>query len=284
MLDLYQDAHILDNGGVETVVTDHGPEGGEPVLMVHGFPDSALLWRHQIPVLAAAGYRVLAPDIRGFGRSGKPEGSEHYRMSVYASDVHNVLDSLGIDKVNLVGHDWGSGICWYLAITAPERVKSLSAVSVGHPLAFKDAGMRQMARSWYMLLFQFDGVAEEWLQRDNWSAFRQWSGDATDFGSWVADLERPGALSAALGVYRANMSPAIMTAPAPTLPKVQAPVMGVWSSGDTALVETQMTGSARYVDAEFRYERLEDVSHWIPVDAPDRLNELLIDWLPEPSG
>ncbi len=280
MTDLYAGAHSISNQGVDTVVTDHGPPDGEPVLLIHGFPDSAALWRHQIPVLADAGYRVLAPDIRGYGRSDKPIGTENYRMSNYASDVKQVLSALEIDQLNVVGHDWGAAVCWYLALTMPEMVKTLTAVSVGHPMAFKDAGMRQLARSWYMILFQFEGVAEEWLQRNDWEAFRQWSGNATDFDMWVDDLGKPGALTAALNMYRANMSPEIMTAPVRDLPQVTAPVMGVWSSGDLALVEAQMTESAKYVGGDFRYERIDGVSHWVPVDGAEALNRLLLDWLP----
>ncbi|GIU93161.1 MAG: alpha/beta hydrolase [Acidimicrobiia bacterium] len=277
--DVYSSTRQIRRDGVALTFADHGPEGGPAVLLVHGFPDSARLWRNQVPALTEAGFRVLAPDLRGYGRSDKPVEVEAYAMHEMAADLVAVLDAAGVERVHYVGHDWGAAIGWYMALRELGRVASLVALSVGHPNAFRAAGIRQKEKSWYMLLFQFPGVAEEWLSRNDWETVRTWLGQPSEVEHWIADLSRPGALTAALGLYRANMTPEALVAPPIDLPPVSQDVMGVWSDRDGALVEEQMTGSARYVAGEWRYERLEGVSHWIPVDSPGHLNRLLVDWL-----
>jgi pimeloyl-ACP methyl ester carboxylesterase len=129
-----------------------------------------------------------------------------------------------------------------------------------------------------MLLFQFPGIAERWLSADDFRNLREWSGHP-DIEPVVRRLSDPAALTASLGVYRANLAPETLLRPRVELPPVTVPAMGVWSSGDIALVERGMTGSARYVTGPWRYERLEGVGHWIPLDAPDALNALLLDFL-----
>jgi pimeloyl-ACP methyl ester carboxylesterase len=139
----------LTVGGLSFSVEDTGGDGPS-VLLLHGFPDSKALWRHQIPALAAAGYRVIAPDLRGFGASDRPEGVEHYRMELLAGDVLGILDALDIGSATVVGHDWGSALGWGLAGLAPERVGRFVALSVGHPSTYM-ADLRQLELSWYML-------------------------------------------------------------------------------------------------------------------------------------
>lgn len=279
MVDVYAEARRVRSGGVELTVAEHGPSDGAVVLMIHGFPDSAKLWRNQIPALTEAGYRVLAPDVRGYGRSDKPADVADYHISHLAADMLSVLDDAEVDHAHVVGHDWGAAISWYLAIAHSDRVRSLTVLSVGHPTSFREAGTRQLEKSWYMLLFQFEGVAEEWLSRDEWQGLRRWMGSHPEVDNWVSDLSRPGALTAALNTYRANMGPERLIKPPPSLPPVRVPVMGVWSSGDAALLEPQMLGSKEHVAGEWRYERIEEASHWIPLDAAEELNQLLRDWL-----
>lgn len=281
MLDVYSKTQSVQRDGVRIVYADHGPEDGIPVLMIHGFPDSARLWRNQITALNDQGYRAVAPDLRGYGRSDKPEDVSLYAISEMADDVIAVMDNAGIERAHLVGHDWGGAIAWYLAIRYPERARTLVALSVGHPTAFRQAGLPQFEKSWYMLLFQFEGVAESWLSSNDWQTLRKWARTASELDHWIEDLSRPGALTAALAIYRANMGPERILQPPLRLPPVEVPVLGIWSTDDMALTERQMTGSERHVAAEWRYEKIEDVSHWIPVEAPDRLNELLVDWFAE---
>lgn len=279
MFDVYDGARSIDGAGVRLRVCDHGPEDGSPVLLVHGFPDTAHLWRHQVPVLAAAGHRVIVPDLRGFGGSDKPPDVSDYTLRRHAADLASILASKGIGSARIVGHDWGAALSWYLTIVSPALVERLVVLSVGHPSAFAAAGIEQRARSWYMLLFQFEGIGERWLRRDDWDGLRAWSRDHPEQDRWIETLSEPGALEAALNIYRANMPPDTWAAPAPALPAAPCDVMGVWSTGDFALLEPQMTESSEYVAGDWRYERIEGASHWIPLDAPDRLNELLVDFL-----
>ncbi|MGB7860099.1 MAG: alpha/beta fold hydrolase [Acidimicrobiia bacterium] len=279
MFDVYANTRRVRSGGVEVVVADHGPVDGTPVIMIHGFPDSARLWRHQIPRLCEAGYRVLAPDLRGFGRSDKPTDVAEYTMAKVATDMVVVLDDAGVDKAHVVGHDWGAAIAWYLAIARTEKVQSLTACSVGHPTAFQSAGREQVEKSWYMLMFQFEGIAEQWLSANDWDGMRRWLGPHPEMENWIGGLSRPGALASALAMYRANMGPKRFLSPPLDLPPVRVPVMGLWSTEDVALVETQMTESEEFVAGEWRYERIEGASHWIPLDQPGLVSDLLIDWL-----
>jgi pimeloyl-ACP methyl ester carboxylesterase len=278
MFDPYQAARRVKAAGVDISVTEHGPVDGTPVLLIHGFPDSARLWRNQIPVLAEAGYRVIAPDLRGFGRSDAPEDVADYDMAVMIGDMLSVLDDCAVERAHVVGHDWGAALTWSLGRFAPERVLSISVISVGHPGGFIAAGLRQREKSWYMLLFQFESIAERWLSDNDWHWLRRWGG-AAEADNWVADLSRPGRLTAALNVYRANLPPETVLAGPRKYPPVTVPVLGIWSTGDGALTEKQMTASSDFVAGEWRYERIEDCGHWIPLDAPDRLNELLLEWL-----
>ncbi|MFI5395411.1 MAG: alpha/beta fold hydrolase [Candidatus Binatia bacterium] len=258
-------------------VIDEGK--GTPVVLLHGFPDSSYLWRHQIPALVGAGFRVIAPDLRGFGQSDKPEAVHEYALPVVINDVTGVMDQLGIQRAHVVGHDWGAAVGWMLGAYFPERVDRLVALSVGHLATFMDLPIEQREKSWYMLLFQFQGVAEQLLQADDWKLFRQFLRNQGDVDRYLEDLSRPGALTAALNWYRANVAPEMLVVPAPPVPPVQAPTLGIWSSGDKYLLEEGMTRSAEHVLGPWRYERIEGAGHWIPVDAPEQLNRLLLEFL-----
>jgi pimeloyl-ACP methyl ester carboxylesterase len=252
---------------------------GRPVVLLHGFPDTGRLWRHQVPALAAAGFKVIVPDLRGYGRSAKPAEADRYGMRALVGDVLAVIADAGEQRVHLVGHDWGAAIAWMVATFAGERVDHLIAMSVGHPAALHDAGLRQREKSWYMLLFQFPGVAEQWLSGNDWANMRAWAGHP-DSDAVIAQLQAGGSLTPALNYYRANATPAMLVSPAPDLPPVAAPTMGIWSSGDMALTEAQMVASAQRVTGPWRYERLEGPGHWMQLEAPDEVNRLLLDFLP----
>ena len=198
----------IEVGGLSFSVVVDGPEDGAPVVLLHGWPDSARVWRHQVPALASAGFRVIAPDLRGFGGSDRPEGTAAYRAKLLCGDVVGILDALGVERAALVGHDWGSALSWVLAsVFAPDRVERLAVLAAGHPEAVRNAGPRQRQLSWYVLLFQFEGVAERWLTMDDWAHFRETVGGTEgypDVDAAIADLARPGALTASLEWYRAN--------------------------------------------------------------------------------
>jgi pimeloyl-ACP methyl ester carboxylesterase len=264
----------VDGVRIEYEVTGQG----RPVMLLHGFPDSGRLWRHQVPALAGAGFQVIVPDLRGYGRSSKPEAIGTYSLPLLAGDVMAILAELNIAKAHMVGHDWGAALAWALASLAPGNVDHLVALSVGNPVTFRRT-LEQREKSWYMLLFQFPGIAERWLSDDNWANFRAWARHP-DTDQVIAELEANGSLTPALNWYRANVPPESWVEPPIQLPPVQAPTMGVWSTGDLALTEVQMTDSATNVAGPWRYERLDGPGHWMQLEAADQVNALLVDFLP----
>ena len=266
---------MLDVNGIRihTTMTGQGPS----VLLLHGFPDTHIVWRKQIPALAAAGFRVLAPDLRGYGRSDAPGGVLDYTLDKLRGDVLGLLDALHIDKVFLAGHDWGGVIGWQIAALAPERVHRYVAMSTGHPYALAHAGILQHLRLTYMLGFMVPGLAEHTLRAADWFLMRQFTDEPGQADHWKRDLSPPGRLTAALNYYRANVSLVLPRG----RPHVKVPVMGLWSDRDPALGEKQMRDSAHYVDGEFRFEHIRGADHWLQLTAADEVNRRLIQFFEE---
>jgi pimeloyl-ACP methyl ester carboxylesterase len=244
---------------------------GPTVLLLHGWPDTSALWDEVAPELVRAGYRVAVPDLRGCGLSGKPDDVELYRMHHLIGDVAAIVDVLDVERVSLVGHDWGAGLAWATAAYRPDLVQRLVAISVGHPTSFRSAGLSQQIKSWYMLLFHFDGLGEAFLRKNDYEALRRWTRHPR-VQDVIDELERDGQMRTHLMWYRANTRPDMFVSDPPELPSIVAPVLGVWSSGDFALSERQMVDSAAYCAGEFRYRRLETFGHWIPLEAPLELS------------
>jgi pimeloyl-ACP methyl ester carboxylesterase len=269
---MQQQAQMLKVHGLDMYVSSLGE--GPPVLLLHGFPDSHSVWRHQMRALADAGYRAIAPDLRGYGRSQAPADVASYSIEHLRDDVTGLLDALGIGQVILVGHDWGAAVAWQVAMHAPGRVERLVALSVGHPAAFVSAGLVQRLRSFYMAIFAVPGLAERLLPLGDWWFMRRYISDAAQVAQWRSDFSVPGRLTAALNYYRANLKMAARR----NWPPVTMPVLGVWSSRDAALTEEQMRGSASHVAGPFRYERIDGVDHWMQLAAPAQVNALLLDF------
>jgi pimeloyl-ACP methyl ester carboxylesterase len=269
---------MIEANGLQFYVRDEG--SGDPVILLHGFPDTGDLWRDQGPALVKSGFRAIVPDLRGRGRSSKPPAVADYRLSTIVRDVTGILDALSIDRAHVVGHDWGAGVGWLVAALAPERVDRLVAISVGSPGTGVKPTLEELQKGWYRLLFLFEGVAEELLQRDDWYLFRQFLAGAKDTDAYVKTLSEPGALTPGLNWYRANLPVhAILgRTGGPQLPMVKANTLGIWSAGDLYLSEEAMTRSEQRVQGTWRYERFEG-SHWVPLDQADRLNRLLVDFL-----
>ena len=259
--------------GVELNVVEAGE--GRPVLLLHGFPDSHRLWREQVPALVGSGHRAITPDLPGYGESEAPEDLDAYRLRNVVRVLTDLLDQLGVERVSLVGHDWGAALAWGYAALEPGRVDHLVALSVGHPAVPRK--LRQLRNFWYMLLFQ-DPAAEELLSENDWALFRRWMRGAEDLDRYLEDLSRPGRLTAALGWYRANHN-ARAFINGGRIPDVNRPTLGVWSTGDFACEEDQMVDSADHVSGPWRYEHIDGASHWIPLAAPKRLNDLLLEFL-----
>lgn len=266
-----------DNSGVQISFEVYGE--GRPVVLLHGFPDSGRVWRHQVPALTAAGFQVIVPDMRGYGESDKPTDIDAYGGFALATDVIAVLDSLEIERAHIVGHDWGAAVAWVLGSFFPDRVDHLVAMSVGHPATFHGGGYDQYEKSWYMLLFQFPDVAEQWLSENDWARFRAW-GHHPDEEAVIAALERNDSLTPGLNWYRANMKPESFVGTPFEFPKVGSSTLAIWSSGDHALTEGQLTRSADLVSGPWTYQRLESAGHWMQLDDPDTINDLLVEFLP----
>jgi pimeloyl-ACP methyl ester carboxylesterase len=263
---------MVDVNGIRLHATTTGQ--GPVILLLHGFPDTHIVWRKQVPVLASAGFRVIAPDLRGYGRSDAPEHVLDYSLDKVRADVIGLLDALKIDKVHLVGHDWGALLGWQLVSMVPQRIDHFVALSTGHPKAIAHAGLLQSLRLAYVPMFCMPGIAEGILKAADWFALRQFTSEPGQFEYWKRELGAPGRLTAALNYYRANLKLALPQ----SYPRVKVPVMGIWSDRDPALGEKQMRDSAHYVDGEFRFERIHDADHWLQLTAHERVNALLLDF------
>ena len=251
-------------------VAVHGPEHAPAVLLLHGFPQTGHCWRGVLPHLD--GYRVVVPDQRGYSPGARPEGVEDYRVGHLAADALGLLDALGIEAAHVVGHDWGAAVAWQLGARHPQRVRTLTTVSVPHPRAFLEAlagDEDQRQRSLYMRDFALPGY-DEVLLADGAALLRSVLGPRVDVEHVVDRAREPGALAAWLRWYAAQRREDIADTPA-----VEVPTLHVWSDGDVALGRAGALATGRWVTGPYRLEVLEGVSHWIPEEAPDRLGPLL---------
>ena len=264
--------YVVEGGAGGLFVRDLGE--GAPVLLLHGWPDTGALWDGVVTELVAAGRRCLAPDLRGCGRSAKPTDVESYAMAELVADVVALVEAAAAGPVTLVGHDWGAALAWALASFSPERVRSLAALAVGHPTAFRAAGLEQQLKSLYTQLFIREGLGEAFVRQNDYELLRTWFAHPRA-STVIAELERDDQLSCHLNWYRANLPADAFLIEAPRLPPVLAPTLGVWSSGDRALCESQMVESGRYCANGFTYVRLEDFGHWFPLEAGEEVTKVL---------
>jgi len=270
------ETHFVRHGDVTLTMDVEGE--GPTVLFLHGWPDTGVLWRDVAAQVRAAGFRTAIPDLRGCGRSSKPTSVREYGMQLLVGDVVALVEDLG-GPVVLVGHDWGSNLAWATAAFQPQVVSKLVALSVGHPTSFRSAGLVQQMKSWYTLLFSFEGIAEEWLRKNDHEALRTWLGHP-NVDNVIRELERDNQLSTHLNWYRANIPPESFVADPPVLPPIQAPTLGVWSTNDFALSEAQMKNSELYCANGFTYRRIEGPGHWMPIEDPVAVAQLITDFLP----
>ena len=255
-----------------------GPTDGPLVFLLHGFPQSSYEWRHQLPVLAAMGFRAVAPDQRGYSPGARPEGVEAYATANMVGDVVGMADALGRQTFHVVGHDWGAVVAWFVGLMHPERVESLVPMSVPHPFAFgqvlADPESEQARMSGYMEMFRSEGAEEAFLANDAAMLRGIYGGaglSAQETGRYVDLLSQPGALTGALNWYRAMN---LQGGGAPITP-IAMPTMFIWSTGDTALGREGAELTESFIEGPYRFEVLEDISHWVPEQAADQVNELL---------
>ncbi|HWW29555.1 MAG TPA: alpha/beta hydrolase [Steroidobacteraceae bacterium] len=257
-------------------------------LCLHGFPESSFSWRHQIPLLAQLGYRVWAPDLRGYGGSSRPIGVNAYSLEHLEADVAALIEAAGAKEVLLIGHDWGALIAWHYAMFGRLPISRLIIMNVPHP-TLAEKGLRtrrQLAKSWYIFFFQLPWIPEWMLARNHCAAigraFRGMAVDKTRFPDEVLRVYQnaaaePGALTAMLNYYRA-----LIRFPSRTrhrgAPRIETPTLMLWGEVDTALGKELSFGTDEYVsNLTLRY--LPNVSHWVQQEAPETVNGMIEAWL-----
>jgi pimeloyl-ACP methyl ester carboxylesterase len=261
---------------------------GPLVLLLHGFPEFWYSWRHQIPALAGAGFRVVAPDLRGYNLSDKPRGVRAYAGDLLARDVECLIRHLGARRAVAVGHDWGAIVAWLFAMRYPELLERLVIMNGPHPVRFLRAlrTPRQLVRSWYVFLFQLPRMPEALLRAGHFALLRRTfrtqpvrpgALNAEDVERYVAAAARPGALTAAINYYRAAFRQLLARAQT-GLRRIDAPVLVVWGEQDRYLGQELAEPDHAWVP-NVRVERLPDASHWVQLDRPERVNALLLAFL-----
>jgi pimeloyl-ACP methyl ester carboxylesterase len=274
-------------GGVRLHVVEAGPPSGPPVVLLHGFPELWYGWRRQIGPLADAGFRVIAPDQRGYNTSDKPAGVAAYRLEALGGDVVGLFDALSLGTASVVGHDWGAVVAWWLGTAHPERIERLAVLNVPHPAVMRRhlrSSPRQLLRSWYVFFFQLPRLPERFLARDSFANLARAvrggrRGTCTDAdlavyrGAWA----QPGALTGMLNWYRA----AVRFAGTP-LPrrKVAAETLVLWGARDRFLGREMAAPSVGRCERG-RLEVFEEASHWLQHDEADAVNDRLVRFLRE---
>lgn len=279
--------HVAANG-LTFEVAEAG-SGDHLALCLHGFPELHYSWRQQMPLLASLGYRVWAPNQRGYGASSRPGGVDSYTMDRLTADVAALFDASGATTLTLIAHDWGGAVAWNFAINRIRPVTRLVVMNLPHPYCFAAALKHwpQRRRSWYVAFFQLPWLPERWLAADGARVirgmFRGMAVDKSRFPDAVLDVYaaaalRPGALTAMVDWYRAAVRhrDQMMVGNGG---RVAIPTLIVWGEADTALGLETLDGTDRFV-ADLTIRRLPGVSHWVQQEAPEAVNRILTEWLP----
>jgi pimeloyl-ACP methyl ester carboxylesterase len=268
-------------GGIRLHYVEAG--AGPLVVLLHGFPEFWYSWRHQIAPLAQAGYHVVAPDMRGYDLSDKPQNWRAYDTGLLADDIAGLVRSFGEQSAIVVGHDWGAAVAYTVAMRHPDVVRRLAILNVPHPTRMLEGfrTLRQLRKSWYMFFFQIPRLPEHLIARDDFSfakrSLRSDSKDAftdEDLERYVDAWSQPGALTGMINYYRA----ALRRSPGKTLAlmkPIEAPTLVIWGMLDRHLGSELAEPAPEWVP-NVRVERIADATHWVQHDAPERVNELLL--------
>ena len=253
-----------------------GPEAGEPVLLLHGFPETRHMWRHALGALGAAGFRAVAPDQRGYARGARPAEVEAYATEKLTGDALGLMNALGHDRFHLVGHDWGGQLAWLIAASVPQRVKSLSVLSRPHPAAFVRAmaeDTQQATRSGHHRAFrEADAVARmraAGLKPLREALLRQ-GVPAADVEVYCHALLEDGAIEGAMNWYRATGFTAS------EVPAVTVPTLYVWGTEDATVGRRAAELTAAYVKGPYRFEEIEGAGHFVVDQFPERTSALIL--------
>ncbi|MCS6845722.1 MAG: alpha/beta hydrolase [Caldilineales bacterium] len=272
--------------GLSLHVAQAGPASGPPVILLHGFPEFWGGWLRQMPALAAAGYRVWAPDQRGYNLSDKPRGVAAYDIDALAADVVGLIEATGHGQVALVGHDWGAAVAWWVAGRYPHRLRRLAILNVPHPAVMVRTVWRspaQLRRSWYIFFFQLPRLPEASLSRDGWTnAIRTLKGSSRRGTFTAEDIERyrtawsqPGAITAMINWYRAAARSQGKLA---GLGRIAVPTLMIWGAQDIALGRELAEPSIALCDRG-RLVFIEEAGHFVQHEEPERVNALLLEFL-----
>jgi epoxide hydrolase 4 len=278
--------HVVEDGptlsgGLEGPGTSGASRGDTRlVVLLHGFPEFWYSWRKQIPALAAAGFRVVAPDMRGYNLSDKPRGVAQYRLDLLTQDVRRLLDQYGAERAHVVGHDWGAVVAWAFAMQHPQRLDRLGILNVPHPVSFERGlkTFKQLRKSWYVYFFQLPWLPEMGASRNQYAFVRRAlrSLSPEDVERYVEAIARPGALTSAINYYRALVRFRAHTAR--QLRRIEQPVLVIWGERDNYLGR-ELANPPREWVPDHRVVRFPNASHWVQNDEPEPVNQLLIDFL-----
>lgn len=260
---------------------------GPLVVLLHGFPEFWFSWRHQIPALKAAGFRVIALDLRGYNLSSKPRGVPAYATSLMTRDIEQLIQVCGAERAVVVGHDWGGAIAWHFAMRYPEKLERLVIMNAPHPSRFLRAlrTWRQLRRSWYIFFFQMPWLPEAMIRAGRFASLRRTlrTGPVRRGAFTEADIERyveaaaqPGALTAAINYYRAALLRGRVRGPVRRI--IEAPVLVIWGNQDRYLGR-ELAEPDRELVPNLRVERIPDAGHWVHLEQPESVNSLLLDFL-----
>jgi pimeloyl-ACP methyl ester carboxylesterase len=274
----------IRTNGVRLHVVTAGPVDGPLVVLLHGFPDFWYGFRRQVAFLAERGFRVMAPDQRGYAESDKPASIAAYQIRELTADVLGLIEAAGREKAHVVGHDWGGGVAWMLAVRNPEKVERLAILNAPHPTVMMTTlkgSAEQLLRSWYMFFFQLPRLPEKLLTAGGGrKAFDSIAAEAApgafteaDYALYREAWTRPGAATGMVSWYRA-MFRNLKSLPRGQDARVRVPALVIWGTGEKYIVRAMADESVALCD-DGRLELIEGASHWVKDDAPDRVNALL---------
>jgi pimeloyl-ACP methyl ester carboxylesterase len=271
------ETNIVAVGALSFTADASGPATGTPVLLLHGFPETRRMWRHQLEALARAGYRAMAPDQRGYSAGARPDGAEHYATDLLIRDALSLMDVLGAARFHLVGHDWGGQLAWLIAAGHSDRVLSLSVLSRPHPAAFARAMQEDKAqaeRSRHHRTFREDDAIAR-MRAANLKPLRdaleRQGVPGTDANEYMRALLEPGAIEGAMNWYRAGNIAAASVLP------VNVPTLYVWGDQDATVGHMAAELTAQYVTGFYRFVVIEGAGHFVVDQVPERVSNLLLE-------